>query len=321
MPTKRLPRGAFCFLADIKLAAPAGEDKRRKFSGTAYSGEAILGHGYWGKVAFDLSSTKAEQRMPALISHDFEQIAGYTESVDIGSTVEVAGLLSNVTEAGKYVAGLSDEGFPWQMSMYIRPQSVEEVKDGAEISVNGRRFTGPGFVFRNAAIREVSFTPLGADDKTRAAALADGDEISIELKESDMPPTTPDPKDVATLQSQVQDLTARLAEATKAATDSQAALAALQKQIADGAAAERLAAVKEMFAASGREFSETAAAPYLGMTKEQFAAVSADMKAVRAAIPDHLFSEQAKEGKAGGEPKSVLLTTVQRLYPPKPAAA
>ena len=45
-------------------------------------------------------------------------------------------------------------------------QKIEEVKLNETVEVNGRRFAGPGCVWRESFVREISFCPLGADAGT-----------------------------------------------------------------------------------------------------------------------------------------------------------
>ena len=67
---------------------------------------------------------------------------------------------------------LSD-GFPWQASVYVPPKAIERLEEGQTATVNGRTITGPGHVFRESSLREVTFTSLGADENTHAHALSD----------------------------------------------------------------------------------------------------------------------------------------------------
>jgi hypothetical protein len=60
----------------------AAEGAKRKFAGVAYSGDVIEGHWYWDRVVFDLSTTKAPQKLPMLMGHDRDKIVGFSEKVD-----------------------------------------------------------------------------------------------------------------------------------------------------------------------------------------------------------------------------------------------
>src|SRR5881394_76709 len=78
------PTKAFRFTQNAS-AVIAAEGEKRKFEGVAYSGEAIEGHWYWGNVVFDLATTKSPKKLPMLMSHDRDKIAGFADQVTIGS--------------------------------------------------------------------------------------------------------------------------------------------------------------------------------------------------------------------------------------------
>lgn len=157
-------------LFDIEKATEEG--KKRTFTGVAYSGEVIQGHYYWGDVIFDLNTIQMKTPLGALIDHDTGRRAGVVRNFtkDNQGGLKVSGdLLSN--KNGQEVAQDSDEGYPWEMSVYIVPGSIEEV-DRGEVEVNGKTLKAPITIFRNGVIREVSFCALGADDNTSAVAAS-----------------------------------------------------------------------------------------------------------------------------------------------------
>ena len=168
-----LPRSALCFKAhQFSLQPPPAEGQPRKFKGTAYSGEVIEGHSYWGNVIFDLDSMQIATPLAALLEHNSESRVGVIQSFNNdhqnGLTVE-GSFLSN--DKAQQIIQDSDGGFPFQMSVHIEPGSVEQVEKG-EVVVNGRTIKAPCVVFRNGVIREVSFCALGADSNTNAVAAS-----------------------------------------------------------------------------------------------------------------------------------------------------
>ncbi|MCI3877715.1 MULTISPECIES: hypothetical protein [Acinetobacter] len=168
-----LPISAYQFktnLFDIEKSTEEG--KKRTFTGVAYSGEVIQSHYYWGDVIFDLDTIQMKTPLGALIDHDTGRRAGVVRNFtkDNQGGLKVSGdLLSN--KNGQEVAQDSDEGYPWEMSVYIVPGSIEEV-DRGEVVVNGKTLKAPITIFRNGVIREVSFCALGADDNTSAVAAS-----------------------------------------------------------------------------------------------------------------------------------------------------
>lgn len=148
---------------DVSGFEVKGNELSRTVKGTAYSGNPILNHPSWGNVIFDLSSTRSEQVIPLLLQHNSGRIAGYTDYVTIGDSIIFSGSLLQSTDAGQEIVKLSEQGFPWQMSVHIQPEYTINV--AGEI-VNGQRFTGT--VFKKSVIREISFCPVGADANTSA---------------------------------------------------------------------------------------------------------------------------------------------------------
>jgi hypothetical protein len=288
--TKVTDPKAFRFAAGT-LAVEPGEDKRR-YAGVAYSGKEVTDHPFWSKVIFDLASTASERRVAVLLNHDGDQIVGHTEAVEIAGDIKVAGFLYADEPDGALVAKRSDAGFPWQMSVHIVPGRVEEIRAGETVEVNGEQFAGPGYVFRNARLREISFCPVGADQRTHAVALS-----AHQQPENRMAQITQEQHDAvvgenAALKGQVAALTKEIA-GIKASAEAKAK-------------AERTAVVKKLFAELGTEVSEDEINRYVAMDAETFAAVEKHMRAGKPAAPAYLFSEKAKGSLEG---KSPLLAT------------
>jgi phage head maturation protease len=160
----------------INLASPDDKGARR-FSMLAYSGGEVLTWG--GRMVVDLASMNVgTKRKPMLLNHDASLIAGYSEDVKIDQDgISFSGKLSRTTAAGKEVAELADEGFPWQASIGFNYGVMEGIGEGKSVTVNGREFAGPIMVARGAKLKESSFVPLGADSDTSAAVFADGSPI------------------------------------------------------------------------------------------------------------------------------------------------
>lgn len=155
-------------MSDIfKFDAPGFEVKGsaiiRTVEGVAYSGKPILNHAHWGDVIFDLNSTRSRSVIPLLLQHNSGKIAGYTETVSIDDAILFKGTLLQTSDAGREIARLCDEGFPWQMSVHIQPDYTINV---IQEHINGHLFSGT--VFKDSVIREISFCPVGADGNTSA---------------------------------------------------------------------------------------------------------------------------------------------------------
>lgn len=142
-----------------------------RFKMLAYTG-AMIQLSWWGRVVFDLAGMRLDNKLPALREHVRDRVVG---TVDGHSKEQAAlkaqGYFAN-TPDGLEVAGLIKEGFPYQASIGIFLETVEELKEGASAQVNGGEFQGPGIIVRQSHVREISFVALGADSGTSVAALA-----------------------------------------------------------------------------------------------------------------------------------------------------
>jgi len=266
-------------------------DGNRRFSGVAYTGDPITGHYYWGTVVFDLSLIQVPDRMAILLNHDGDEIVGYSDESGVTTDgLVLGGILSKVTDAGKEVTALSDEGFPWQMSVRIQPSRIEELAAGATTVVNNRTITGPAYIFRESKLVETSFTPTGWDSGTSATALSRNsnptsqeDQVSKELEAK-----------VAQLEGELQ------ASNTKNDTLSKE-LADLKASIAQKDTEARVARVKEAYAKVGKELTEEDIKKFSAMPDDAVTAVIDALSFAKPAqeetLPPGLFAHQADNGK------------------------
>lgn len=295
----------FCFrLNEIALDQPV-ENKKRTFSGVAYSGEVITDHWYWDRVIFDLDSIQVKGRIPALLEHSPRQRAGAINSHAInhkdGFTVS-GDLMSN--EFGTQVAQDSDDGFPWQMSVRIEPSTIEEIQAGTAVTVNGKVHQGPITVFRGGRIREVSFCALGADDNTNAVAASHSPKNFNQQEDTD-----------------VTELEQAKAAQQKAEQERDAAQAELKKFKADKRTADITALETELQV----QFSAEDKTAYTNMDDATFSFTAKQLRQFSSKTPEqqpapqptpaqpnpalaHLFTHQANGGQGGaGQPQGTAL--------------
>ena len=304
----------------FRVSAPANisaknDNGPRRFAGVGYSGEKITGHPYWGTVAFDLSGMEVPDPMPILLGHDPDKIVGFSQSHSRGNDgLKLEGVLSKTTEYGRQVEALSDEGFPWQMSVRIKPSVIEEVMPDAFAEVNGRTLAGPAYIFRKSKVSETSFTPIGWDDKTSATALS----LTTSQQEEQM-------------SKELEDRIKKLEEELKASNEKVAALEKDNQELKEGIAIyeqkelqasqnARLVKVKTLFSALGKEANEASMAPYISMDGATFDIVYANTlelskknpEGKKQELPEGLFSEQASSGSDTPPEKSFLELDAER---------
>lgn len=168
-----------CEPSEVEFAAAVvdGDSPRLpRFKMLAYTGGPIL---KWGEVyVIDLAGMSIpETGIPVRMHHEADQGVGHTEKIEAknGRRLLIEGIVSRDTEAAREVVASAKQGFPWQASVGIQIQGSESVAEKVLVTVNGRKFTGPLFVFRKTSLEEVSFVDRGADGNTsaRVAAMAD----------------------------------------------------------------------------------------------------------------------------------------------------
>lgn len=287
--------------ATLYLEAPAptlspaqagdGQSRQRTFSGIAYSGEPIS---YWGSpMVIDLASLSLPKTCPVLLQHERDKRVGVCTLAIVDGALHSQGhLLAN--EDAQALAADADGGFPWQLSVHAEHGSVEEVKSGVQIQVNGRTLAGPIVIYRQTRIRELSFTPTGVDYRTEAHVLSAA--LPTEAPTMTESTTQAPPADLA---AQVADLTAQLASATTRAEAAEATLSELHR-------ATRLAAVTETFNKLGRTPADAEAEVYLSLPDAAWEQVAKDLMAAKPPAPAHLFSEQATGDPAAPPPTPSL---------------
>lgn len=170
------PSEAFTFRlpeADVQFEEGAGPDGGARFSIAALSGKPIR-HWYWGNFAIQLDGIKGKSTIPVLLDHDVSQRIGVSKSREIDSKrgLVMNGHFLKSSKLADQVRSESKDGFPWEASVRVNALAIERIDAGVETIVNGVSLKGPGHVFRQSELREVSFTALGADSNTSAEALS-----------------------------------------------------------------------------------------------------------------------------------------------------
>lgn len=295
MNTTQIDLRAYYFEAPPPAFAPAtqsasdGRPAQRTFTGVALSGEPMV-HAWFGRLVIDLDSLILPPACPVLLDHEREQRVGVATLAVRNGALEASGrLLSN--DDAQALAADADEAFPWQLSVHAQPSLTEEVAAGTQVNINGRTLTGPLTIWRNTAIRELSFTPTGVDRHTSAHVFS-----------TPATPTAP-PAPLPTHPDEAPSM-------ADPATDSAAEVAALAAQLAELKAradtaeqtlkaerqAQRTESVKALFSDLGLPVPTQSLPHYLALDPDAFAAFATDLRAARQPDPNHLFSEQAVNG-------------------------
>jgi hypothetical protein len=168
--------------ADVKLAdGTAAVGKKDHFKIVGYSGQIIPKHWFWGNLAFDLTGLSFAKAMtPVLQEHLTSKRIGVSRTQKITDKVIFEGTFLDNPNAQEIKEDML-AGFPMEASLYVPPLVVEYVKEGTSVTVNGQTLAGPGSVFREAVIKEVSICVFGADSNTSAAALTEKNNSEVKF--------------------------------------------------------------------------------------------------------------------------------------------
>ena len=269
-----------------------GEKKRRTFDAEVYSGGRIDNHYYWGRsgVVIDLQGLQLKSKIGLVEEHFGGKRVGVATSYDVSTKFRAKGHFLSNPKAKEIVQDI-DEEYPFQMSWWADPESIEEIGPGKTIEVNGQTFTGPVHIFRNVRVHEITICGVGADTQTTIEAF------------SGKPQTQPEDTDVTELekaQARIQELETKNSELEAqnkqfAAAKREAEITALGKDLGKEFSAEDITEMKALddsaFAFSAKQLRQFSAGtqPPAGQQQQQ-------------QIPSHfqhLFSHQATGGKGG----------------------
>lgn len=180
----KLPKGALRFvdqgchavLEFAEMEDDEGKKKRvPKLKMVGYSGGIIKDHWYWDNLAIDLQGIKfSQKKYPVLEDHRTDRKIAVMgkPTIENGQLEASENAKFLRTEAADEFIKLSEDGFPYQSSIYAKPSVVERVDEGSSVEVNGFKLKGPGAVWRECEFKEMSVCVFGWDSKTQASAFS-----------------------------------------------------------------------------------------------------------------------------------------------------
>lgn len=264
-------------------ANAAGDDLPTRFSGVAYSGGLIPQFGAFGDSAIDLATLQPAEKIFMLENHNPDKRAGHGRVWVEGDQIRVEGQFARSTETGRQIAAEFRDGAPWQLSVGLQYQAQ---RPREPVLINGQTLAVKT-LFTHAAIREVSFVPVGADPNTSVAAFA------AELT------STGDALLSAELEARIADLQSQLSAAQAELAAEKAAKDVLESELNTVKAAAKLAAVKALFAQLGKDFTDETASPYLALPEAALALMSAEFKTLTPKLDPALTQQVATAGATG----------------------
>lgn len=155
----------------VKAAAPAADGIAAgppSLESLAYSGDVVsrstlskpLDHDY----IIDLAGMKAGKNIKVNLDHKANQRVGHiTEVANDGKQVVVTGLLSAATPHRDEVANSAAAGYSWEGSIEAELSKPRLLAAGKSETINGRKVTGPLYIFAKSTLTDLAFVSHGAD--------------------------------------------------------------------------------------------------------------------------------------------------------------
>ena len=274
------------FTATINPIATSedAETKRRTFEAEVYSGGLIDNHYFWGRngVVIDLQNIQLKSKIGLVDEHFGGKRIGVATSFDVNDKFKASGHFLSNPKAQEIVADM-DDGYPFQMSWWADPETIEEVKQGTVVTVNGKKFTGPLHIFRNVRVHEITICGVGADTETSVQAFSSKSNQQINQQED----TSVD----------LDQAKARIAELETERDTAQAELKQFKSEQRQKDINALEAELKAQFSAEDKtayaEMTDTAFA----FTAKQLRQFSAKPEPVKPVLPASLTTHQATGGE------------------------
>ena len=163
----------------VHFADDSTEEKGVRLLG--YRGD-IIKHWFWGNLAFDMDGLYfASKKTPGLIDHNSALRLTYSKKQAVKPEVFIEGPFLSNPDSAKLKQDMI-EGFPFQASLRLNPEIVEQIADDQKAKVNGTTLKGPGAIFRKAAILEISVCVFGVFKNTETTALSEADNDKNAIK-------------------------------------------------------------------------------------------------------------------------------------------
>ena len=203
---------------DAVRFADDGGNEKKSVRLVGYRGDIIM-HWFWGKFAMDMDGLIfKKKKTPGLIDHKTDRRLTFGREQNIKPEVYITGPFLDNEDAIKLKSDM-DQGFPFQASLSVDPEIVEQVAEGQSVKVNGKTLKGPGAVFRKASIWEISATVFGAFSNTESSAYADDNEHNVKfnlIKEADIMAEKTEKLTIEKFTEQYPELHKELSEKVKA---------------------------------------------------------------------------------------------------------
>ena len=290
---------AFQFLSGELKNITGSDNEKKKFEVIATTGELIENHWYWGNLVFDLENIKfAKTKIPSLQHHDIDKRVGYCTSFNVNSEGLVVQGIFLKNKFGKEVSEEAADEFPWEVSGYFEPSSVEFVTEPTV--VNNKLIeaspSNPLTIFKNITTKEVSFCTFGADSGTSAKVFNKQSKSSDSEKQNELNDQEHEMTELEKANQRIKDLESELD------TEKQAKVAA-DTELEKFKAGKRESDIQVVESEKNTKFSDEQRTHLLSLS-------DADFKFAASLIPSTTVEKQPEpDNKQGNQFNPLLFTT------------
>jgi hypothetical protein len=171
----------------FQFADSSGETGLFPFRMLARSLEPV-NHYYWGRIVHDMSGMITRKNSVTVdYAHDFDAVIGFADQFAVtDSGLEVAGSLVSIETGDKAdeVFRKGKAGVPYEASIdWVGPETeLEYIPEGVNTDVNGRQFSGPGYVVRKWPLRAIAVCRYGVDADTNTQFSDKGGKANVAVR-------------------------------------------------------------------------------------------------------------------------------------------
>lgn len=167
----------FALRMPVEIKASAEDGGPPTFQAVAYSGSVVPGYSATPRLECDyicdLSGLKTGRSVVINLDHKSSQRVGHATDVqNTGKELLVSGVLSAATAHRDEVAQSAKNGFQWEVSMEGKLAGAIKLDAGKTATVNGRKVTGPIYIFKKSTFTQLAFVSQGADEGNSVSIAA-----------------------------------------------------------------------------------------------------------------------------------------------------
>ena len=157
----------------LQITAAAGDCKRAKVKGIAYSGAKMRVGGWSMPIVVDAAGLTIPEEIPILANHEnyTSSRVGIAKATIVNGKIELDGEIVATNDLAENILAQANAGCKWQLSIGAEVHAAERVVEGKR-TINGVEHDAQFYHVTKATLREVSIVAVGADVNTSLGIAA-----------------------------------------------------------------------------------------------------------------------------------------------------